>query len=102
MRRLMVMVSLLVLLGMACTFDVQTFTPPTEIPVSTPTTRPDVSANGQALDGPDINYNGIRFASTLRSVRVCMYLRMCSRLKGRLHITSVLPWLRRSIAKPGA
>ena len=62
MRRLMVMVSLLVLLGMACTFDVQTFTPTTEIPVSTPTTGPDVPANGQVLDGPDINYNGIRFA----------------------------------------
>jgi hypothetical protein len=64
MRRLMVMVSLLILLSMACTWNVQTFTstpevsiqPQVEIQSKTPS-----PVNGQVLDGPDINYNGIRF-----------------------------------------
>jgi len=64
MRRLMVMVSLLVLLSMACTFNVQTFAPTMEVPtqsgpeIQTETPGP---VTGRALDGPDINYNGIRF-----------------------------------------
>jgi hypothetical protein len=64
MRRLMVMVSLLVLLSMACTWTVQTLAPTSEIPtqsqpeIQTETPRP---ATGQVFNGPDINYNGIRF-----------------------------------------
>ena len=64
MRRLMVMVSLLVLLSMACTFNVQTFAPTVEVPTQS---QPEIQTEtpgpvtGQALDGPDINYNGIRF-----------------------------------------
>jgi len=64
MQRLMVMVSLLVLLSMACTFDVQTFEPTSDVPaqpqpeIQTETASP---ATGQALEGPDINFHGIRF-----------------------------------------
>lgn len=72
MRRLTVMVSLLVLLSMACTWSVQTLTPTSEVPIQS---QPDIStqsqselqtetpgpANAQILDGPVINYNGIRF-----------------------------------------
>jgi hypothetical protein len=63
MRRLMVVVSVLVLLSMACTWSVQTLTP-TEIStqsqpeLQTETPSP---ATGKMLEGPDINYNGIRF-----------------------------------------
>ena len=64
MRRLMALVSLLVLLSMACSWSVQTLVPTSEIPtqsqleVQAETPGP---ANGQTLEGPDINYNGIRF-----------------------------------------
>lgn len=72
MRRLMVMVSLLVLLSVACTWSVQTLAPTSEIPtqsqseistqsqpeIQTETPRP---ATGQVFNGPNINYNGIRF-----------------------------------------
>jgi hypothetical protein len=75
MRRLMVLVSVLVLLSMACTFSVQTFVPtqspsesPTQFPMETPTqpqlesqTETPIPVAGQVLEGPDINYNGIRF-----------------------------------------
>ena len=64
MRRLMMMVSLLVLLSMACTFNMQIFEPTLEVPAQT---QPEIQtetaspATGQVLDGPDINYNDIRF-----------------------------------------
>ena len=64
MRRLMVMVSLLVLLSVACTWSVQTLAPTSEIPtesqpeIQTETPRP---VSGQVFNGPDFNYNGIRF-----------------------------------------
>jgi len=64
MRRLTVMVSLLVLLSMACAWSVQTLAPTPEIPtqsqpeIQTETPRP---ATGQVFNGPDINYKGIRF-----------------------------------------
>jgi hypothetical protein len=64
MRRLMVMVSVLVLLSMACTWSMQTLAPTSEIPTQTQpeiqieTPRP---ATGQVLNGPEINYDGIRF-----------------------------------------
>jgi hypothetical protein len=64
MRRLMVMVSLLVLLSMACTFNVQTFAPTSEVPTqSQPEMQTEVPnpSSPQTLEGPDINYNGIRF-----------------------------------------
>jgi len=64
MRRLMVLVSVLLLLSMACTWSVQTFAPSTEIPTqSAPEiqTETPIAVNAQMLDGPDINYNGIRF-----------------------------------------
>jgi hypothetical protein len=60
----MVMVSFLVLLSMACTWSVQTFPPTAEgttpsgqqMPTDTPS-----PASAQDLEGPEINYNGIRF-----------------------------------------
>src|SRR4030095_955963 len=64
MRHLMVMVSLLVLLSTACTFNVQTIAPTMEVPTQS---QPEIQTEtpspvpGQVLDGPDINYNGIRF-----------------------------------------
>src|SRR5512133_2999601 len=62
MRCLVLVFTLLVL--SACTFQVQ-MQPQTEVqtetPVPTPATGADVSANGQILDGPHINHNGIRF-----------------------------------------
>ena len=64
MRRLMVMVSLFVLLSTACTFNVQTFGPTVEVPTQS---QPEIQTEtpgpvpGHVLDGPDINYNGIRF-----------------------------------------
>ena len=73
MKRLMVLLSLLVVSSMACTWSVQTLTPasedPTQLQVETPTeiadpspaSVTDVPANGQVLEGPDINYKGIRF-----------------------------------------
>ena len=63
MRRLTVMVSLLVLLGMACTWSVQTFPTTTEIPTQPQPKQTEIpdSAPTQDLEGPDINYNGIRF-----------------------------------------
>jgi len=66
MRRLMILLSLLVLPALACTWSVQTFTPTAtaEIPTqSQPEMQTEVPspASGQTLEGPDINYNGIRF-----------------------------------------
>jgi hypothetical protein len=72
MRRLMVIVSLLVLLSMACTWSMQTLAPTSEIPTQTQSeistqSQPEIQtetprpATGQVLNGPDINYNGIRF-----------------------------------------
>jgi hypothetical protein len=64
MRRLIVMVPLFVVLSTACTFDVQIFAPTVEVPtqsqseIQTETPGP---VPGQVLDGPDINYSGIRF-----------------------------------------
>ncbi|HXD11452.1 MAG TPA: hypothetical protein VN653_15405, partial [Anaerolineales bacterium] len=64
MRRLMVMVSLLVLLSMACTFNVRTFAPTVEVPTQS---QPEIQTetpgpvSGLVLDGSDINYKGIRF-----------------------------------------
>ena len=64
MRRLMVTVSLLVLLSMACTWSVQTLAPTSEIPTQS---LPEIQTGtrgpvpGYVLDGPDINYNGIHF-----------------------------------------
>lgn len=72
MRRLTVLLSLLVLLGTACTLDglirptpmptleIQT-QPQTEIPISTSVAVVDVPANAQVLEGSNIDYNGIRF-----------------------------------------
>jgi hypothetical protein len=64
MRRLTVMVSFLVLLSMACTWSVQTFQPTAELPtqpqLEMPTDTPS-PVSIQDLEGPDINYNGIRF-----------------------------------------
>jgi hypothetical protein len=62
MRRLILIPALLVIF--ACTFQVQTLPQtkaPTETPVLTPTSEANVSGNRQLLNGPDINYNGIRF-----------------------------------------
>lgn len=64
MRRLTVMVSLLVLLSTACTFNVQLLAPTVEVPTqSQPENQKETPGpvTGQVLDGPDINYNGIRF-----------------------------------------
>ena len=64
MRRLVVTVSLLVLLSVACTWSVQTLAPTSEIPTQS---QPEIQTeargpvSGQVLDGPDINYKGIRF-----------------------------------------
>jgi len=60
----MVMVSLLVLLSMACTFNVRTFAPTVEVPTQS---QPEIQTetpgpvSGLVLDGSDINYKGIRF-----------------------------------------
>jgi hypothetical protein len=64
MQRLMVMVSLLVLLSMACTWSVQTLAPTSEIPTRTPQgirTEIPSPVTGEVLEGPNINYKGIRF-----------------------------------------
>jgi hypothetical protein len=66
MRRLIVLLSLLVLPGIACTFNVQ-MQPQAEkqtvIPSLSPvpTTEADISGDARILEGPNINYNGIRF-----------------------------------------
>ena len=62
MRRLILVCILFVL--SACTFELQMqpqTEAQTETPVPTPAAGVNVSANGQMLDGPDINYNWIRF-----------------------------------------
>jgi len=78
MRRLTVFLSLLVLLGMACAFggsvrptpvptlEIQTqpqkeVQPDTPSPSPASTTKVEVPGNSQVLEGPNINYNGIRF-----------------------------------------
>ncbi len=62
MRRLILMFSLLVLITLACTLQFQTI-PQTETPGASPAAPTEVGApeNTQDLEGPDINYNGIRF-----------------------------------------
>jgi len=56
------MLLLLVLPVTACTFEFQTFPPgQTETPASSPAPAADVPGNAQALEGPEINYKGIRF-----------------------------------------
>ena len=64
MRRLMVLISILLLLSMACTWSVQTFAPTAQVPIQSPPemqTETPSPAIEQVLEGPDINYNGIRF-----------------------------------------
>ena len=66
MQRLILLLLLLVLPGIACTFEFQTMpqaVEPTEIPSpsSVPMTEGNVPRNAQVLEGPNINYNGIRF-----------------------------------------
>ncbi len=76
MRRLTLVFSLLVLLISACTpsgpveetsaptLEIQTqpqVEAPTETPIPATVTATDVPANGQVLEGPNINFNGIRF-----------------------------------------
>jgi len=62
MRRLILVFIVLVI--SACTFEVQMQPQAgaqTETPLPTPAAGADVSANGQMLDGPNVNYHGIRF-----------------------------------------
>jgi hypothetical protein len=61
MRRLILMFSLLVLPGMACSLQFQTIPEQTSTPAASPALATDISDNTQDLEGPDINYNGIRF-----------------------------------------
>ena len=72
MRRFTLLVSLLVLLSMACSWSVQTFTPAPEFPTQPQTevqteipnetiAETAVPANARVLEGPDISYSGIRF-----------------------------------------
>ena len=60
MRRLIILLSLFVLPAMACTWSVQTFPPAAETPTLSQKDTPS-SESAQDLEGPDINYNGIRF-----------------------------------------
>ena len=64
MRRLLIVLSLLVLPALACSWSVQTVSPTEEISTQpqpeTPTEIP-AAVSEQDLEGPDINYNGIRF-----------------------------------------
>ena len=64
MRRLIVLLSLLVLPGIACTLEFQALSQAeeqTETPSASPAPRTAVPGNVQVLEGPNINYNGIRF-----------------------------------------
>ena len=65
MRRFTLLLLLLVLFSTACNWSVQTFTPTTEVvPTSSQLETPTETqspATPQTLEGPDINYNGIRF-----------------------------------------
>ena len=70
MRRLIVLLPLFVLFSMACSFSVQPLTPALEIPTQsqpeaqTETPIPtvaNVQGSAQILEGPNINYNGLRF-----------------------------------------
>ncbi len=63
MRRLTLALSLLFLLITACALGapVPTLEIQTEVPIPATVTGTDVPANGQMLEGPDINFNGIRF-----------------------------------------
>ncbi len=62
MRRLILMFSLFVLLSLACSLQFQTM-PQAEGTQTSPTPATEASAPGntQDLEGPDIDYNGIRF-----------------------------------------
>jgi hypothetical protein len=60
MRRLILLLSLLVLSSLACTFEFQTF-PNTSRQTETPASQADVPRSPQELSGPEIDYNGIRF-----------------------------------------
>lgn len=64
MRRLIVLLSLFALPALACTLNFQSFPPteqPTQIPAQSPAPATGVPENTQDLEGPEINYNGIRF-----------------------------------------
>src|SRR6266545_4065662 len=66
MRRLIVLLALLVLLAIACTFEVQAQPRPgeeTETPSASlaPETATNAPENGQVLEGPEIEYKGVRF-----------------------------------------
>lgn len=64
MRRLIVLLFLLVLPVTGCTFKFQTFPPTkeqTQTLARTPTQEAGVLEGVQAVEGPNINYNGIRF-----------------------------------------
>lgn len=63
MRRLIVLLFLLVLPVTACTFEFQTFPngEQTQTPAQAPPKEAGVPETVQALEGPDINYNGVRF-----------------------------------------
>jgi hypothetical protein len=66
MRRLIVFLSLLVLPGIACTFNVQ-MQPQSEVlteapgPSPVPATEAGILGGGQVLQGPNIDYKGTRF-----------------------------------------
>ena len=64
MRYLTLPFSLIISFGLAaCTFEVQMLQPrvTTETPISPSVTGTDIHANGQAINGPEIDFNGIRF-----------------------------------------
>lgn len=63
MRRLIVSFSLLLFLVTACTFEFQTFPngEQTQTPVQAPMEEAGVPEAPDPLEGPNINYNGIRF-----------------------------------------
>jgi hypothetical protein len=61
MQYLIISLSLLVLFVTACTPGRTTLAPTLEIQTPVPATVIDIPANGQLLEGPDINFNGIRF-----------------------------------------
>jgi hypothetical protein len=63
MRRLSILFLLLMLPALACTWSVQTFPSTTEIPTQPQPEQIEVPspASGESLEGPEINFNGIRF-----------------------------------------
>ena len=64
MKRLTELLAFLVLLGTACApseLSANTPTPKAQIQAEIPSPTPAALTNAQVLDGPNINYNGIRF-----------------------------------------